>query len=67
MIKLSTTILLLAVSRSRELNFSEIFVVLPVPYFDLYLSAMLEFCRIRAHLKIKKEPSTKDTDRNISI
>ena len=71
MIKLSTAILLLVKVEplvcSRELNFSEIFVVLPVPYFDLYLSAMLEFCRIRAHLKIKKEPSTKDTDRNISI
>ena len=62
MIKLSTAILLLVevepLACSRELNFSEIFVVLPVPYFDLYLSAMLEFCRIRAHLKIKKEPST---------
>ena len=71
MIKLSTAILLLVEVEplvcSRELNFSEIFVVLPVPYFDLYLSAMLEFCRIRAHLKIKKEPSTKDTDGNISI
>ena len=51
----------------------EIFVVLLVPYFDLYLSAMLEFCRICTRLKIKKEkkpcykPSTKDADRNISI
>ena len=71
MIKLSTTILLLVEVEplvcSRELNLSEIFVVLLLPYFDLYLSAMLEFCRICAHLKIKKEPSTKDTDRNISI
>ena len=61
MIKLSTAILLVVEVEplvcSRELNLSEIFVVLLVPYFDLYLSAMLEFCRICAHLKIKKEPS----------
>ena len=71
MIKLSTAILLLVevepLVYSRELNLSEIFVVLLVQYFDLYLSAMPEFCRICAHLKIKKEPSTKDTDTNISI
>ena len=71
MIKLSTAILLLVEVEplvcSRELNLSEIFVVLLLPYFDLYLSEMLEFCRICAHLKIKKEPSTKDTDRKISI
>ena len=70
MIRLSTAILLLEVEPlvcSLELNLSEVSLVLLVPYFDLYLSAMLEFCRICAHLKIKKEPSTKDTDRNISI
>ena len=77
MIKLSTAILLLVEVEplvcSRELNLSEIFVVLLVPYFDLYLGAMLEFCRICTRLKIKKEkkpcykPSTKDADRNISI
>ena len=60
MIKLSTAILLLVEVEplvcSRELNLSEIFVVLLVPYFDLYLSEMLEFCRICAHLKIKRNP-----------
>ena len=71
MIKLSTAILLLLEVEplvcSLELNLSEISLVLLVPYFDLYLSAMLEFCRICAHLKITKQPSTEDTDRNISI
>ena len=59
MIKLSTAILLLVEVEplvcSRELNLSEIFVVLLVPYFDLYLSAMLEFCRICTRFQIKKE------------
>ena len=59
MIKLSTAILLLVEVEplvcSRELNLSEIFVVLLVPYFDLYLSAMLEFCRIYKRFQIKKE------------
>ena len=71
MIKLSTAILLLLEVEplvcSLELYLSEISLVLLVPYFDLYLSAMLEFCRICAHLKITKQPSTEDTDRNISI
>ena len=43
-IKLSTAIMLVEVQSlicSRELNFSEIFIVLLVPYFDLNLSAML--------------------------
>ena len=44
MIKLSTAILLLVEVEplvcSHELNLSEIFLVLLVPYFDLYLSAM---------------------------
>ena len=42
-IKLSTAILLAEVESlvcSRELNFSEIFIVLLVPRFDLNLSAM---------------------------
>ena len=59
MIKLSTGILLLVEVEplvcSHELNLSEIFLVLLVPYFDLYLSAMPEFCRICARLKIKKD------------
>ena len=62
MIKLSTTILLLVEVEplvcSRELDLSEIFLVLIVPYFDLYLGAMLEFCRIYTRLKIKKEIKT---------
>ena len=33
------------VSLISELNLREVFLVLLVPYFDLYLSAMLEFCR----------------------
>ena len=72
MIKLLTAILLLVEVEPLVCS-REIFVVLLVPYFDLYLSAMLEFCRICTRLKIKKEkkpcykPSTKDADRNISI
>ena len=72
MIKLSTAILLLVEVEplvcSRELNLSEIFVVLLVPYFDLYLSAMLEFCRIYTRFQIQKEKkkhvssSTKEFD-----
>ena len=33
------------VSLISELNLREVFLVLLVPYFDLYLSVMLEFCR----------------------
>ena len=40
---------------SREHILSEIFLVLLVPYFDVYLSAVLEFCRISTRLKIKNE------------
>ena len=39
----------------REHNLSEIFIALLVLYFDLYLRAMLEFLRIFARLKLKKE------------
>ena len=59
MIKLSTAILLLVEVEplvcSRNLNRSEIFLVLLVSYFDLYSSGMLEFCGIFTCLKIKKE------------
>ena len=59
MIKLSTAILLLLEVEplvcSLELNLSEISLVLLVPYFDLYLSVMLEFCRICTRFQIKKE------------
>ena len=59
MIKLSTAILLLLEVEplvcSLELNLSEISLVLLVPYFDLYLSAMLEFCRIYTRFQIQKE------------
>ena len=62
MIKLSTTILLLveveSLVCSREFNFSEIIFVLLVRYFELYLSALLEFCRICTRLKTKKEQNT---------
>ena len=58
MIKLSTAILLLveveSLVCSREFNFSEIIFVLLVRYFELYLSALLEFCRICTRLKKKK-------------
>ena len=78
MIKLSIAILLLVEVEpfvcSRQGNLSETFLALIVPYFDLYLSAMFEFCRISTHLKIRKEqkrhlsrPSTKDADENTSI
>ena len=40
---------------SLELDLSEIFVALLVPYFDLNLSAKLEICRIYTRFKIKKE------------
>ena len=75
MIKLWTAILLLVEVEpfvcSRVHNLNEIFLVLLVPYFDRYLSAMLEFCDTYTHLKIKKEQKTcfkildKDADRNI--
>ena len=39
----------------REHNLSETFIDLLVLYFDLNLRAMLEFFRIYARLKIKKE------------
>ena len=59
MIKLSTAILLLLEVEplvcSLELNLSEISLVLLVPYFDLYLSAMLEFCRTHTRFQVKKE------------
>ena len=59
MIKLSIAILLLVEVEpfvcSRQRNLSETFLALIVPYFDLYLSAMFEFCRISTHLKIRKE------------
>ena len=59
MIKLSTAILLLLEVEplvcSLELNLSEISLLLLVPYFDLYLSAMLEFCRIYTRFQIQKE------------
>ena len=62
MIKLSTAILLLveveSLVCSREFNFSEIIFVLLVRYFELYLSALLEFCRICTRLKTKKEQNT---------
>ena len=61
MIKLSTAILLVEVEPlvcTREFNFSEIIVVLLVRYFELCLSAMLEFCRISTRLKTKKEQNT---------
>ena len=57
-LKLSTTILLWVevgpLVCLRELNRSEMFLVLLVPYFNLYLSAMFEFCWIYVRLKIKK-------------
>ena len=57
-LKLSAAILLLVevgpLVCSRELNRSEMFFVLLVPYFNLYLSAMFEFCRLYVRLKIKK-------------
>ena len=58
MIRLSTVILLLEVEPlvcSLELNLSEVSLVLLVTYFDLYLSEMLEFCRIYKRFQIKKE------------
>ena len=41
--------------RRYVLNLRKIFLFVLVPYFDLYFSAMLEFCMIYVHLKIKKE------------
>ena len=60
MIKLRTAILFLVEDEpfvcSREHNLSgQIFIVLLVLYFDIYLSAMLVFCKTYRHLKIKKE------------
>ena len=64
MIKLSIAVFLLVEVEpfvcSHELNLSEIFLVLLVPYFDLYLSAMPEFCRICTRLKIKKDQKKKN-------
>ena len=63
MIKLSTAILLLLEVEplvcSLELNLSEISLVLLVPYFDLYLSAMLEFCGISYAFPDKKRKTIK--------
>ena len=77
MIKLSTAILLLLEVEplvcSLELNLSEVSLLLLVPYFDLYLSAMLEFCRIYTRFQVKREKkkhvssSTKDVDGNILL
>ena len=54
-VKLSTAILLLVESEPfvclRKLDLSKIFLVLLVPFFDLKLSEMLEFCRICARFK----------------
>ena len=62
MIKLSTAILLLLEVEplvcSLELSLSEISLVLLVPYFDLYLSAMLEFCWIHTRFQVKREKKT---------
>ena len=62
MIKLSTAILLLLEVEplvcSLELNLSEVSLLLLVPYFDLYLSAMLEFCRIYTRFQVKREKKT---------
>ena len=67
MIKLSIAILLLVEVEpfvcSRQGNLSETFLALIVPYFDLYLSAMFEFCRISMHLKIRKEQKNIFQDR----
>ena len=52
----------------RTCNFSEIFLVLPFPHFNLYLSAMLEFCRIYERLRVKKgtkKTRPSDVDGNI--
>ena len=71
MINLPTTILMLVeIERrvcSRELNLREIFLVLLVPNFNLYLCAMLEFCRIHARLRIKKEQKTRPLDAGENI
>ena len=49
-LKLSTAILLLVevgpLVCSRELNLSGMFLVLLVPYFNIFLSAMFELCRM---------------------
>ena len=67
MIKLSIAILLLVEVEpfvcSRQRNISETFLALIVPYFDLYLSAMFEFCRISMHLKIRREQKNIFQDR----
>ena len=67
MIKLSIAILLLVEVEpfvcSRQRNLSETFLALIVPYFDLYLSAMFEFCRISMHLKIRREQKNIFQDR----
>ena len=67
MIKLSIAILFLVEVEpfvcSRQGNLSETFRALIVPYFDLYLSAMFEFCRISMHLKIRREQKNIFQDR----
>ena len=54
-VKLSTAILLLVESEPfaclRKLDLSKIFLVLLVPFFDLKLSEMFQFCRICARFK----------------
>ena len=67
MIKLSIAILLLVEVEpficSCQGNLSETFLALIVPYFDLYSSAMFEFCRISMHLKIRREQKNIFQDR----
>ena len=67
MIKLSIAFLLLVEVEpfvcSRQGNLRETFLALIVPYFDLYLSAMFEFCRISMHLKIRREQKNIFQDR----
>ena len=71
MIKLSTAILLLLEVEplvcSLELNLSEISLLLLVPYFDLYLSAMLEFCRIYTRFQKEKNKTCFKLDKGIRL
>ena len=55
MIKLSTAILLLV---EVEPSVWSVFLVLFVPYFDLYLSVMLEFCRYVRVWRSKRNKKT---------
>ena len=55
MIKLSTAILLLV---EVEPSVWSVFLVLLVPYFDLYLSVMLEFCRYVRVWRSKRNKKT---------